>query len=318
MWHDPDGGRRRYKLDASTTAEAEAEARQIFRQAQAARKLTVADVWSAYRSDRDGRRIASHMGDTGKAILPTFGALIPEQIKVQDCRDYTDERRKIGRKDGTIRTELGHLRTCLRWAAENRMIEFAPSIERPAMPAPKDRYLTRAEIDRLLAADCEHHIRLAILLMLTTAARVGAVLELTWDRVDMVRGQINLRVDGLGPRKGRAVVPINGTLRAALTTAKERAMSEYVVEYAGAKIGSIKKGFHTACENAKLKGITPHVLRHTAAVHMVEAGIPIAEVAQFLGHSNPTVTYSTYGRFSPDHLRKAAEVLEFGKVRQVR
>lgn len=75
---------------------------------------------------------------------------------------------------------------------------------------------------RLIAADCEPHIRLAILLMLTTAARVGAVLDLTWDRVDMERGQINLRVDQEGPRKGRAVVPINGTLRAALTAAAVR------------------------------------------------------------------------------------------------
>ncbi len=62
----------------------------------------------------------------------------------------------------------------------------------PPKPAPKDRYLTRAEIDQLLAAPAEPHIRLAILLMLSTAARVTAILELTWDRVDLDRGQIDL------------------------------------------------------------------------------------------------------------------------------
>ena len=316
-WHEPDGGRRRYKLEAGTAQEAEAEARQIFHQAQAERRLTVSDLWAAYRKDRVGRRVDEHMIDTGKAILPKFGAMLPDQITTQDCRDYLADRREKGRKDGTIRTELGHLRTCLTWAEKHRMIEFAPHIERPALPAPRDRYLTRTEVDRLLAADADPHIRLAILLMLTTAARIGAVLDLTWDRVDMARGQINLRTEGAGPRKGRAIVPINATLRAALTFAREASLSEFVVEYGGKQVGSIKTGFRATCRRAKLTGVTPHVLRHTAAVHMVEAGIPIIEVAQFLGHSNPSVTFSTYGRFSPEHLRKAADVLEFGKLRAV-
>ena len=258
------------------------------------------------------------MGDTGKAILPKFGAMQPDHITTQDCRDYLADRKSLGRKEGTIRTELGHPRTCLRWAEMHRMIEHAPQIERPPLPAPRDRYLTRAEIDRLLSVDGDPHIRLAILLMLTTAARIGAVLDLTWDRVDMLRGQINLRTDSAVTRKGRAIVPINATLRAALNTAKAAALSDFVVEYGGKQVGSIKTGFRAACARARLSGVTPHVLRHTAAVHMVEAGIPIPEVAQYLGHSNPSVTFTTYGRFSPDHLRKAADVLEFGKVRQVR
>lgn len=81
------------------------------------------------------------------------------------------------------------------------MIAAVPYIELPQKPAPKDRYLTRAEIDKLLTVDCEAHIRLAILLMLTTAGRVGAILDLTWTRVDLERGQINLRVDLEGPRR---------------------------------------------------------------------------------------------------------------------
>src|SRR5690606_35719807 len=48
-----------------------------------------------------------------------------------------------------------------------------------------------------------------------------------------------------------------------------------------------------------------------------EAGVPMEEVAQYLGHSNPNVTRSTYARFSPDHLRKAASALEFGQLAQV-
>lgn len=104
---------------------------------------------------------------------------------------------------------------------------------RPPKPSPRDRHLTHVEIGRLLAADCEPYIALAITLMLSTAARVTAVLELTWDRVDMIRGQIDLRRDTTGPRKSRAVVPMKSGARAALTAAKEAALSDQVIEWAG-------------------------------------------------------------------------------------
>ncbi|MBO9451923.1 tyrosine-type recombinase/integrase [Tropicibacter sp. R16_0] len=81
----------------------------------------------------------------------------------------------------------------MNWAEKTGLIDRAPYIERPSKPAPKERYLTRQEITQLLAVECAPHTKLAIRLMLSTAARVTAVLELTWDRVDFERGQINLR-----------------------------------------------------------------------------------------------------------------------------
>lgn len=112
------------------------------------------------------------------------------------------------------------------------LIPQAPHIERPPKPAPRERYLIRAEINRLLATECQPHIRLDILLLLTTAGRVGAVLDLTWDRVDLQRGQVNLRRDQIGPRKGRVIVPINNTLLTALLVARQAAFSDHVVEWA--------------------------------------------------------------------------------------
>lgn len=317
-WHEPDGARRRFRLAAQSRKEAEAEAVTVIRRETVQRgTLTVAALWEAYRDHLDSRPTATTMGYTGKAVLPHFGALLPEQVEVRHCRDYVKARVRGGRKMGAIWTELGHLRSCLTWAEKLRLIERAPYIERPQKPAPKERHLTRPEIDKLLAAECEPHIRLAILLMLTTAARVGAVLDLTWDRVDMERGQINLRADLDGPRKGRAIVPINSTLRAALTVAAEAAMSDYVVEWAGGPIRSIRKGFVRAIDNAGLRDVSPHTLRHTAAVHMAEAGISMSKISQYLGHSNTSVTERVYARFAPDHMSDAANVLDFGAVRKV-
>lgn len=313
-----DGKRRRYRIDADTLRDAEREARDIIlRETAPAGGATVADLWPAYLADRAGRRAERNMRSTGNVILPHFGALRPDQITTADCRGYAARRRGAGKSVGTVWTELGHLRIVLNWAAKQGLIDRAPAIDMPPKPAPKDRYLTRAEIDRLLAADAEPHIALAIRLMLMTGGRVGAILELTWDRVDLDRGQINLRLDDGGPRKGRAVVPVNPALRAALIEARKSALSDHVIEWAGGPVKSIRRGFARAVVNAGLKDVTPHTLRHTAAVHMAEAGVPMSRISQFLGHSNTAVTERVYARFAPDHLSDAAAALNFGGPRPV-
>jgi len=268
-------------------------------------------LWEAYLLDRAGRPIAETMRWTGKAILAHFGALRPDQISTEHCRTYADFRRMKGIQDGSIWTELGHLRSALNWAVKMNRIDRAPYIERPEKPAPKERWLTREEIRLLLDAADQPHISLAIRLMLSTLARVGAALELTWDRVDFDNRKIDLRLESTGPRKGRAVIPMNAGLEAALREAQRGALSDYVIEWAGGPVHSIRRGFTTAVTAAKLQDVTLHTLRHTGAVHMVAGGVPMHKISQFMGHSNTQVTERTYARFAPDHLRDAADIVDF-------
>ncbi|RUS63654.1 site-specific integrase [Pseudorhodobacter sp. E13] len=314
-WYEG-GKRRRYQLEACSRKEAEAEALDLFnRHRSIAGALTVTDIWHAYREQKAGRQITERMKYSGKPVLAHFGAFRPDQISTELCREYHRKREALGRQPGTVWTELSHLRIALNWAVKQRLVEYTPPIERPTPPAPKDRYLTHAEIDRLLATKMEPHIRLAIILMLSTAARVTAVLELTWDRVDLDRGQIDLRKNATGPRKGRAVVPINAGLRDALQEAQQAALSDHVIEWAGGPVKSIKKGFASVATRAGLQGVTPHVLRHTCAVHMAEGGVPMAEISQYLGHSSTDITARVYARYSPQHLLKAAEIVDFTRPR---
>ena len=80
-------------------------------------------------------------------------------------------------------------------------------------------------------------------------------------------------------------------LKTELIEARRAAVSPYVIEYAGDKVLDIKKGF--------------------AAVWMAEQGTPMSEIAQFLGHSDPHITYRVYARYSPQYFKKAASALEF-------
>lgn len=261
---------------------------------------TVASIYKAYLSDKGTERA----NWAWKKLSDTFGGLRPDQIDRARCRAYVIKRRKdVG--DGTIHTELTFLRAALRWRDKN-----TPAIvELPSKPAPRDDYLTREQYKTLLAAAETPHLRLFIILALATAGRSTAILQLTWDRVDFERGVIRLG-DGRQRKKGRATVPMTATARAELKAAAEARTSDYVIEYGGGPIIRIVKSFRAVSRAVGLPWCSPHVLRHTAAVWMLEDGVSMDEVSQYLGHSDSRITSRVYARYSPGHLAKAAKSLD--------
>ena len=232
-----------------------------------------------------------------------------EVISKATCRDYLRARVRDGVVPGTVRTELQAIRAALNWAKKAGHIEAVPEIIMPGRPPPRDRWLTRDEADSLISACRSPHIRLFVLIALHTAARKGAILELAWHRIDMERRLIDFTTGTTKTRKGRARVPVNDTLLAALMKAKPLAETEFVIEYAGGAVASVKHGFHDACVRAGLQDVTPHTLRHTAATWMAQAGIPLWDIAGFLGHSSPQMVADTYGHHHPDFLKTASRAL---------
>lgn len=310
------GKRRRYQLKAQSVADAEREAIDVYR-AKMPRKegLTVADIWAEYIADLGDKPSAKTLGYTGKAVLPAFGHLRPDQITRAMCKAYDEKRRGDGKTQGTVHTELGHLNMALNFAKKVGLSQHSVTIWRPQKPDSNMRILTMPEVSKLIDACREPHVRLAVTLLFGTAARVGAILDLTWDRVDFDRGVINLRLDDAVTRKGRAVLPMNGTTRAALSAAHEAALSDYVVEYKGGQIKKIRTGFSAAVERSGIGHVRIHDIRHTAAVTMLGAGVPMEKVSQVLGHSNTATTERVYARYLPQHMSDAVNVLDFGKVR---
>lgn len=313
------GKRRRYQLAARTRTEAESEGRDRYlRETRRPGGMTVAEIWEEYRVHLGTKKTAETMGWTGKSVLATFGALRPDQITIQDCRGYLADRLAQGRKVGAVHTELGHLRSALKWAVKAGLIHRAPHIELPPKPDSDVRPLSDSEVRRIIEGCRAPHIRLAVILLLTTGARVGAILDRTWDKIDFDRGIIDLRERDGVTRKGRAVVPMNRMARAALQTARSAALTQWVIEHNGKPVKSIRTGYSNAIRRAGLSNVNIHQIRHTVAVTMLSAGRPIEEVSQYLGHSNIQITQKIYARFMPEHLAEAASVLEFDRFSEPR
>jgi len=299
VWRD--GGETRRRALRTQDRDAAAQALADYERRLAAPTDTVAGIYAGYLADKGTERARWAWG----RLAPHFAALRPDQIDRGASRAYVAARTQAGIGLGTIHTEMTYLRAALRW--HDRAGPWV--VELPSRPPPRSRHLSRDEYGRLLDAAKSPHVRLFIVLALATAGRMAAILDLTWDRVDLERGVIRLG-EGEKRRKGRATVPMTERARAALREAGQARTSPWVIEYGGEKVGKIRKAFATAAEGAGLAWVTPHCLRHSAAVWMAEAGVPMAEIAQYLGHSDSRVTERVYARFSPAYLRRAAGALE--------
>lgn len=314
-----EGKRRRFRLGTSDPAEARRRAPSVYAEALRPTGTTVAELWEAYRVDKAGRPVVEIMRHEWKALSARFGEMAGESITIADCRAYIAERRGLrtarhpnGIKDGTIVTELGRIRMVLKWAEKHKLIATAPAIERPALPKRSaDKHLTAHQVRQLAEACKAPHLELFVHVAYGTAGRAAAILGLTWDRVHFDRGKIDLEDPEITvAHKGRAVVPLTRTLRLRLLEAQRGTRSDFVIEWNGERVGSVKKGLATAAKNAGLPHVHPHMLRHSAAVRQAEAGVPMEEIASYLGHSNPKVTRDIYARFSPEALSKGAAALE--------
>ena len=299
-----DGNPQRVSLRTADREEADRRFRDFLKSSEEVVE-TVAEILESWRQDRVYLKSQATMKYSIKALLPHFGHLRPRQVTREACRDYTASATRCGKKSGTIRRELDVLRAALYWHDKHTPAK----IEKPPAPPPKDRYLTREEYDKLLSQATAPHLYLFMELALATAARTSALLELTWDRVNFERGLIILS-NGEETNKRRATVPMNGRARRALETAYHARTCDYVIEYGGEPVGRIIQGFKRTARRAGFDDVTPHVLRHTAAVWMAEAGVPISEISQFLGHTNSQMTERVYARYSPSYLHSAASALE--------
>ena len=270
---------------------------------------TIAVILDAYVADlaARGRRSLAASWHV-RPLKDAFGHLLPEHLTKEVVRGYIAARRKAGRSDGTTRRELaGTLRPALALAVREQWIARAPHVEAPADPPGRHRWLTREQFDRLVDSCVSPHVRLFCVLALHTAARTEALLELRWSQVDLDRGRIDLGT-GHG-RKRRSVVSINDDLRAELVAALEAALTEWVVEFRGKPVKSVRPAFKRAAARAGISWAHPHLLRHSAATWMIEAGVPLPEVARFLGDSEQMIE-RRYGKHGPDYLRAAATALE--------
>jgi integrase len=303
VYRGADGKRVRRTLTAEDRTSAEAEARSLWIGGERG-AWTVGRVMLSYLASIDAKVSHQRRVDAWKAMAPFWQDVDPALIDEPMARAYAERRRAA---DSTVRYELLQLSTALGWATTNGpKINMRPKVWLPPVPDRKTRHLTRDEFRRFFAAVKADHARLYVMVGLYTMARPTAILELEWNRVDFARRLIDFTPPGhVRTAKRRTIVPIADELLTALQTGHATRTTEWVIERGGQPVACIKKAFQAASERSAVHA-TPYTLRHTGAVWAAEAGVPMAELSQFMGHDDDRTTQKHYSRFSPGYLMGVA------------
>jgi integrase len=234
-------------------------------------------------------------------------------------------------------------RTVLR-AALNRAIReqlltrnVASLTELPTWERKKITPWSVDEANAFLRAATPSPWHLAYQLLITYGMRRGEVLGLRWKDLDLERGTLSieqqlLRVAGelqFGPVKtsaGRRTLPVLSRTRSAMVGhLTQRARSDGRLEAEilqsdelifTSKLGTpidpknFVRSFHLICDNAKIRRITVHHLRHTTATLLKNLGVPARDAQLILGHAQVTTTQQLYQHADIEGQSKAMEQVE--------
>ena len=196
---------------------------------------------------------------------------------------------------------LAVLSKALRYAEEAEVIERAPRIKLGKFERPEIVAWEFPEYARLVAAaareGAEWHA--ATLLAGEAGLRVGEILALTWEDLDLVAGTVtvarSIYQGHEGPTKGGRArkVPMTATLHGALTSLATIRRGRVVRAPGGEDISEgLVKG-HRAYRICRLAGLPErswHTLRHTFATHAAQLGVNPWRLQAWLGHSSIQMT----------------------------
>ena len=304
VWSE-NGRSKRYSTGTASKVEAERVLAEI-ETVRPPQSFDIEKLCSAYRKAKvsEGKSDAN-IETSLKPILKALARHSPHNITQQTIRDYISRRSETV-KASTIARELATLRAAMNWGVQENWMDRAPVIKIPSAGPPRRRFLTRAEFAQLESVIETLHIKIFLSIAINTASRGAKILSLKWDDVDFDRRLIWFERGTANKRT--QVVPINASLMENLKLAQQFAAGEYVVEYNGKRVKSVRKAFDRALVRAGLKDVTIHDLRRTAASWALMAGASFDDIAALL-NDDVRIVQKHYAQFSPDHIRSVVDKL---------
>jgi len=194
------------------------------------------------------------------------------------------------------------------------------------------KYFTKEQLDKFLEslktpqkkAKYQHSIQYFALftLLARTGLRIGEALALTWDDIDLENQSLTINKTLVYPlnstpyistpksKKSERIIKIDNKTVKVLKKHKIN-RNEVVLMYQNYKsckdnivffqhdgrwlrTNVVREYFKEVCKRVDLPVLSPHALRHSHAVHLLEAGANLKYVSKRLGHASVKVTADTY------------------------
>jgi len=284
--------------------------------------------WLAVERGRSINTITSYRRDLRayEAVLARRGTSVTAATP-EDVVAYAEGVRATGSSPATLARALSVVRGLHRFLLDEQLAAGDPTADMagPSLPGRLPKALSESEVDRLLAAasgdtPIARRDRALLEVLYATGGRISEVVGL--DLADLAPGDGMLRLYGKGSKE--RLVPLGRCAaeamerwlapegRGALVPKQWRRRGDAEAVFLNARGGRLGRqgAFGVVRTRAGQAGlevkVSPHVLRHSCATHMLARGADVRVVQELLGHASVTTT-QLYTKVTTEHLRGAYE-----------
>ena len=238
------------------------------------------------------------------------------RVKEEDIKDYIKEMQEEGKKASSISRSIASIRSFYQFVVKNKKMKVDPTlnIQSPKIEKRVPSVLTSKEVELLLNQPKDVDLK---------GIRDKAMLEFAYATGMRVTEIISLNIDDINLDEGFVTCKTGNKQRVIpLGTMSLKALKEYVEEARDILVKSeneqalfvningtrlTRQGFWKIIKYYKeqahiTKDITPHVLRHSFATHLLQNGADLKAIQTMLGHSDISST-KVYMQFQEEGLK---------------
>ena len=193
-----------------------------------------------------------------------------------------------GRSPVTVNRYMGNLKTVLNECQKDGLITSVPYFDMADEPKTRSIVNTLSpEDERSLFENCEGDLKDILRIALDTGMRIGEILKMRPEMIDIESKVVRLTVDITKTKTGR-VVPYSDTTGALMAYLRIRDTETCFVNGKNEPLRSnnISTAFKSALPAGIAAKITPHCLRHTYASRLLANGMPLKYIQKLLGHAS--------------------------------
>jgi integrase len=305
--------------------------------------MTIGEYLDRWLADvRDTVRKSTHEGyeyAIEPHIKPALGRIKLKDLNPAQIRWFYRDRLDSGLSPATVHKQHVVLHKALKAAVADGLIprNAAAGLKLPRITREEIAPLTEEESRRLLETVRGARLEALYVLALSTGMRLGELLALKWEDVDLEGGRLRVRrtlthagkafVLGEPKTKNsrrtiRLTKGANSALKAHLSRQFEEMERMGSLYQPGGLIFATEGGtivnpsnlrnrsFKPLLKRAGLPPIRFHDLRHTCATLLLSKSVNPKVVSEMLGHASISITLDIYSHLLPDMQEKAVEALE--------
>lgn len=251
-------------------------------------------------------------------LLPAFGKLRLDQITTASIDSFIAAECSAGLRPKSVNNHLSMLRCSLAKAKDWGLLREVPKICWLPVGEQRYKYLSPHEYRQLIYATPEGFWRTLITFLLHTGLRFGEAAALKWENVELdaenpvahiVEAASRGRIEATKTDRWRDV-PLIPEVVEALRAYPRRWPRVFARPADGAIVqpNATRRYIVRFCEQAGIRHVAWHTLRHSFATELSARGAPLPGIQDLLGHTTITMTRK-YTHVSPAAMRACVSLL---------